>query len=353
MRPGRSHDLAQDLAQGAGRGDDLSVVTMTRIAEVAQVSLSTVSHVLNRTRPVSDATRAAVLQAADELGYEDPRVALANTRDVTVGAVVPAAASPYFGELIEGMSAEAVRLDVDLLIMTSGEDPDLERRALESLISRRVDGIVLIPSGRWQQRSRPALLRHETPFVLVDRLVDSARYDQVGCENEHASEMIVSHLIKLGHRRIALIRGLAGLPTTNEREAGYRNALDRSGIQVDERLIVDGQSTVRGGRLAMERLLTAHPTAVFCANNNMTMGALATLRRLHIQIPDDLALVAFDDLEWSDIIEPGITSLAQPFHAMGNQALQLLLDRLESPDSPAQTVRLPPSFEHRQSCGCP
>jgi LacI family transcriptional regulator len=331
----------------------VGVVTMTRIAEVAQVSLSTVSHVLNRTRPVSEATRAAVLQAADELGYEDPRVVLAGTRDVTVGAVVPAAASPYFGELIEGMSAEAVRLDVDLLIMTSGEDPDLERRALESLISRRVDGIVLIPSGRWQERSRPALLRHETPFVLVDRLVNSARYDQVGCENEHASEMLVSHLIKLGHQRIALIRGLAGLPTTNEREAGYRNALERSGIQVDEKLVVDGQSTVRGGRLAMEQLLTRHPTAVFCANNNMTMGALATLRRLHIRIPDDLALVAFDDLEWSDIIEPGITSLAQPFHAMGNQALQLLLDRIKNPDSPAQTVRLPPSFEHRQSCGCP
>jgi LacI family transcriptional regulator len=237
--------------------------------------------------------------------------------------------------------------------MTSGEDPDLEHRALESLISRRVDGIVLIPSGRWQERSRPALLRNETPFVLVDRLVNSARYDQVGCESENASEMLVSHLIKLGHRRIALIRGLAGLPTTNEREAGYRNAHERSGIQVDERLVADGQSTVRGGRMAMERLLIGRPTAVFCANNNMTMGALGTLRRLHVRIPDDIALVAFDDLEWSDIIEPGITSLAQPFHAMGNQALQLLLDRIKNPDSPAQTVRLPPSFEHRQSCGCP
>ena len=83
--------------------------------------------------------------------------------------------------------------------------------------------------------------------------------------------------------------------------------------------------------------MTRHPTAVFCANNNMTMGALATLRRLHIRIPDDLALVAFDDLEWSDIIEPGIASQAQPLHAMGNQALQLLLDHMESPDSPAQT----------------
>ena len=329
------------------------VATMTRIAEVAQVSLSTVSHVLNRTRRVSEATRAAVLQAAHEVGYDDPRVALAGARDVTVGVVIPAAANPYFGELIEGMSAEAVRLDVELLIMTSGEDSHLERGALESLISRGVDGIVLIPSGEWESRSRPALLRHETPFVLVDRLVDGASYDQVGCENEHATEMLVSHLVKLGHRRIGLIRGLGGLPTTNERERGYRNALERNGVQVDERLSVDGQSTVRGGRLAMEQLLTVEPTAVFCANNNMTVGALAMLRRKRVRIPDDLALVAFDDMQWSDIVQPGITSLAQPFHAIGYQALQLLLDRINCPDRAAHTVRLPPSFEHRQSCGCP
>lgn len=330
------------------------VVTMTRIAEVAQVSLSTVSHVLNRTRPVSEAARAAVLKAAEELGYEDTRIALASSREVTVAAVIPAASNPYFGELIEGMSSEAVRLHVNLLIMTTGEDPGLERRALESLISRRVDGIVLVPSSHWQEQSRPALLRHETPFVLVDRLLDSARYDQVGCENEHAAELLVSHLIKLGHRRIALIRGLSDLSTTVEREAGYRSAHERSHLPINGKIVVDGQSTVRGGRMAMERLLTVDepPTAVFCANNNMTQGALTALRRLRVRIPTDLALVAFDDLEWSDIVEPRITSMAQPFHAMGNQALQLLLERIKNPDSPTRTVKLPPSFEHRESCGC-
>ena len=327
---------------------------MTRVAQVAGVSLSTVSHVLNRTRLVSEATRAAVLRAADDLGYEDTRVAAAGAREVTVGVVIPAAASPYFGEFIEGMGAEAVRLDVDLLMMMSGEDPDLERRAIASLTSRRVDGVILIPSGHWQQRSRGALLRSETPFVLVDRLVDKARYAQVNCESEAASEVLVSHLVKLGHRRIALIRGLRDLSTTREREAGYRSAHERNGLSVDERLVVDGLSTVRGGRLAMERLLAARerPTAVFCANNNMTVGALAALRRLQVRIPADLALVAFDDLEWSDIVQPGITCMAQPFHAMGVQALQLLLERIKHPGSPPTTVTLPPSYEHRQSCGC-
>ena len=327
---------------------------MTRVAQLAGVSLSTVSHVLNRTRQVSEATRAAVLRAAEDLGYDDTRMASAGARAVTVGVVIPAAASPYFGEFIEGMGAEAVRLDVDLLMMMSGEDSTLERRALASLTSRRVDGVVLIPSGHWQQGSRGVLLRSETPFVLVDRLVDKARYAQVNCESETASEVLVSHLAKLGHRRIALIRGLRDLSTTHEREAGYRSAHERNGLGVDERLVVDGLSTVRGGRVAMERLLAGRerPTAVFCANNNMTVGALAALRRLHVRIPTDLALVAFDDLEWSDIVQPGITCMAQPFHAMGVQALQLLLERIKSPGSTPRTVTLPPSFEHRQSCGC-
>lgn len=329
------------------------MVTMTQIARAAGVSLSTVSHVLNRTRVVSDAARAAVLKAADDLGYEDTRVR-APARELTIGAVIPVAASSYFGEFIEGMSAEAIRLDADLLIMSSGEDPNRERRALESLVSRHVDGIVLVPSGYWYERSRPVLLRSGTPFVLADRLADSARFDQVGCECESASEQLVSHLIKLGHRRIALIGGLAGLSTTVEREAGYRSAHKRAGLPVDESLVVSGLSTVPGGRAAMERLLSVkqRPTAVYCANNNMTMGALAKLRRMHIRIPTDLALVAFDDVEWSDLVEPEITSMAQPFHAMGKQALQMLLNRIENPDSPARTIRLPPSFEHRQSCGC-
>lgn len=326
---------------------------MTQIAEVAQVSLSTVSHVLNRTRHVSDATRESVLRAAEELGFETTRVRPLRGRDVTVGAVIPAAASPYFGELVEGMSASAIRRDVDLLMTTSGEDPEHERRAVEALVSRRVDGIVVIPSVRWQERSRPVLAATRTPFVLVDRFVDASRYDQVGCEGENAADMLVSHLFQLGHRRVGMIRGLADLPTTVERESGYRNAHARHDVDVDQSLIVDGLSTVRGGRSAMERLLKARPTAVFCANNNMTMGALAALRKLRISIPDDVALVAFDDLEWSDIVEPGITSMAQPFHAMGDQALQLLLERIAHPDSAPRTVRLPPSFEHRQSCGCP
>lgn len=324
---------------------------MSDVAQRSGVSLSTVSHVLNRTRKVSESARTAVLQAAQDLGFLDERLRKAIRPASTIGVVVPS--SPYFGEFVEGLSAESFRRDVDLLMMTSGEDIDLEHRAVTALLERNVDGIIMIPTTGWEARTRPLLRHHEVPLVVVDRLVDD-HVDQVGVENTSATEALVSHLLSLKHKRIGLVRGLAGLSTTIEREEGYRNAHRRHDIAVDESLIVDGLSSVRGGRSAIEQLmlLPSPPTALFCANNNMTMGALSALRQLDIALPDEVALVAFDDLEWSDILRPGITSMAQPFHAMGSRALQLVLDRLESPASAPQTVRLPPSFEHRESCGC-
>ncbi len=328
-------------------------MSMTKLAQASGVSLSTVSHLLNGTRPVSDSAKAAVLRAAAEIGYEDPRLARVFRRALTVGVIVPSAASPYFAELLEGMGAEAVRLDVGLLLMTSAENPELEQRAIELLIARGVDGLAIIPTTGWGARSRPVLRRKELPVVLVDR-IDEERFDRVGGENVAAADALVSHLLGLGHRRIGMIRGLEGLPTTRERELGYTRALERSGVPVDPRLIVDGASTVRGGRDAMEALLRLddRPSAVFCSNNNMTVGVLTVVRKRHLAVPDDVALVAFDDTEWSDLVEPGITCMAQPFHAIGIRALHTLLARIDDPLRPFETVRLPPSYEHRGSCGC-
>jgi LacI family transcriptional regulator len=327
---------------------------MTDVAARAGVSLSTVSHVLNRTRTVSGDARRKVINAAVELGFEDERLATADSREFTVGVIVPSAASPYFGEMVEGLSAESRRFNTALLLMTTAEDPAEEYRAVQTLLARRVDGIILTPSHGWGGRTRAAIHNSGVPCVLVDRLEDP-RLDQVGCEGTVASEAIVRHLIRHGHKRIAMIRGLEGLPTTSAREAGYRRAFAKTRVAVDPTYIVDGTSTVKGGQLATEFLMSMliPPTAIFASNNNMTVGMLAALRRMDIRVPEDVAIVAFDDLEWSDIVRPGITSIAQPFHAMGGRALHLLLDRIENPNLPPQKVWLPASLEYRGSCGCP
>lgn len=345
--------FAQEFAQPLTLFDDRQMITMSDVAQRAGVSLSTVSHFLNRTRPLSEKTRQAVLDAIEATGFLDHRLESAVSTAIAVGVVLPSVASPYFSELIDGLGGEAFRRGVDLLIMTTSEDSDHEYRAVDALLSRHVEGIVLIPTTGWTTRTRPLLRRKETPVVLVDRM-GADNWDQVGCENESSSEALTGHLMSQGHTRIGYIRGLAGLSTTVEREQGFRKAHQRHGIPLAENYIVEGLSSVRGGRLATEQLLLMEnpPTAIYCSNNNMSIGLLTAFRQHNVRVKKDIALVAFDDLEWSDIVSPGITSMAQPFHAMGSKALQLMLERLDKPALTPRVIRLPPSFEHRESCGC-
>lgn len=303
---------------------------MKRLADQAGVSLSTVSHLLNRTRTVSAPVRQAVIKAAADIGFEDPRLTRLISADRVIGVVVPSVGSPNLIELFDGLGVEAQRLAVTPILMSSGEDPQLERHCIACLAERDIQGLILIPTGGWREHSAALLRSLDLPVVIVDR-VDEDRWDQIGSENVRASQALVGHLLQIGHRRIGILRGLA------------------------ERLVVDGLSTARGGQQAMRRLmeLSARPTAVFCSNNAMTAGALATVRRLKLEVPGELAIVAFDDLDWSTIIAPEITSMAQPFHAIGGRALQMLLARMADPAAAPSTIRLPPSFEHRRSCGCP
>jgi LacI family transcriptional regulator len=166
---------------------------------------------------------------------------------------------------------------------------------------------------------------------------------------------LVTHLAGLGHRRIALVAGLPGLSTTRERVAGYRQGLAGSGLVYDERLVVHGDSETAGAARATARLLAlaVPPTALVTANNTMTLGALGALREHGLSVPGDIALCCFDDFAWADLFSPRLTAVAQPSREIGARAVRVLLDRLAEPDRPARTVRLPCTFVHRTSCGCP
>lgn len=194
---------------------------------------------------------------------------------------------------------------------------------------------------------------HQVPCVLVDRL-QRASVDQVGVENERATATLVEHLISRGHTRIACMAGRAGLSTTDERVAGFRAAMAAKGIPVDEGLVVNGESTDNGGRKAMRMLLARRepPTGVFIGNDAMTMGSLRALQEMGRTVPDDVALVCFDDPPWGDLCSPGLTAIAQPTFAMGARAVQLLARRLSDPDAAPQTLRINGEITHRRSCGC-
>lgn len=334
--------------------------TMADVARSAGVSVATVSHVLNDTRPVLPHTRQAVLDAVDELGYTPNTLArsLVTSRTRSIGLAVSAISNPYFTEILQGVEAGALEHGYSLLIADPHDDPEHERTVVQLLHERRVDGMIVAPSV--DPRELVTYLgRHEVPTVFLDRLIDAPadgpqRFDQVCAENTGPTAQLVAHLAGLGHRRIGLVAGLPGLSTTAERIAGFRQGLTAAGLPYDGHLVAHGDSASAGAERATAALLSlaAPPTALVTANNTMTIGTLRTLRERGLSVPDDLALCCFDDFAWADLFSPRLTAIAQPSREIGAQAVRVLLDRLAAPDRPARTVRLACTFVHRTSCGC-
>ncbi|MEU6572864.1 LacI family DNA-binding transcriptional regulator [Streptomyces sp. NPDC046805] len=338
--------------------------TMADVARSAGVSVATVSHVLNGTRPVLPDTRQAVLDAIDELGYTPNTLArsLVTSRTRSIGLAVSAISNPYFTEILQGVEAAALEQGYSLLIADPHDDPEHERKVVQLLHERRVDGMIVTPSA--DPRALVAYLgRHAVPTVFLDRVPDLRaahgdalpRFDQVCAESTEPMAQLVTHLAGRGHRRIGLVAGLPGLSTTRERLTGYRDGLAMSGLAHDERLVVPGNSTAAGAEQATASLLSlaSPPTALITANNTMALGVLRTLRERGLSVPDDIALCCFDDFAWADLFSPRLTAVAQPSREIGARAVHVLLDRLAEPDRPARTVRLPCTFVHRTSCGCP
>ncbi|WP_405766718.1 LacI family DNA-binding transcriptional regulator [Streptomyces sp. NBC_01538] len=336
------------------------MATMTDVARHAGVSVATVSHVLNGTRVVRPATRQSVLDAIETLGYSPNTLArsLVTARTRSIGLAVSAISNPYFTEILQGVEACALEHGYSLLLADPHDDPEHERKVVQLLHERRVDGMIVAPSAD-PGALVAYLTRHELPTVFLDRLVDTPadsapRFDQVCAENAEPMVRLMAHLTDLGHKRVGLVTGRPGLSSTAERIAGYRIGLAAAGLPHDERLVAHGDAGPEGAERATAALLAlaAPPTALVTADNAMTIGALRALRGRGLTVPDDLALCCFDDFAWADLLTPGLTAIAQPGRDIGAQAVRLLLERLADPDRPARTVRLPCTFVHRESCGC-
>lgn len=330
-------------------------VTMTEVARLAGVSIATVSHVLNGTRVVRDETRQAVLTAIAESGYTHNVLAraLVTQRTRSIGVVVSAISNPSLVEVLQGIEAAVVGAGYTLLLADSHDEPDNELAVVQALHQRRVDGLIVAPSVD-PASAIAYLAEREVPAVFVDRMVDD-RFDQVGPQNTEPVAELVEHLAANGHRRIAFVRGRDGFSTTVERDEGYRLGLERGGLPVIAELIVDGDSEQHAGCKAMHTLLELdeRPTAVVVGNNMMTIGAVRAIRETGLRVPDDIALVAFDDFSWAADFSPRLTVMAQPTHDIGTLAVRRLLDRLADPLRAPQSDRLPPRLVHRDSCGCP
>jgi LacI family transcriptional regulator len=333
------------------------MATVHDVARRAGVSTSTVSHVVNSTRFVSDELRERVLAAMRELDYTPNAAARMLTlgRSHTIGLIVSDIRNPFFASVARGVEDVAQEHGYTLVLCNSDESADRETACLNALETRAVDGVLLASAGV-ADAHLSRLVRAGYPIVLVDRDLPELGAPAVMLDNEGAAYSAVWHLITRGHRRIAMLSGRAAISTTTERVAGYRRALREAGIDFDARLVVSGASTSEGGASATNIVLDVDPppSAIFSGNNLMSIGALQVIATRGLGVPEDVALVGFDDFPfpWSDAFRPHLTTIAQPTYELGRRAAEILVRRLKgSTSTSAERVVLDGKLVVRESSG--
>lgn len=331
------------------------MVKMADVAAAAGVSSTTVSHVLNDTRPVSEDLRAKVRQAVADTGYTPNSVAraLATQNTMLIGVVMSFLSNPFFAPLVSDIERTARKRGYTLLLTENHENAVDETQQVKLMLDRRVDGIIIAPAAHDLEPVLDVLANSGTPTVLIDRFADR-RFDEVGVENIEPTAQLVAHMVKHGHDRIAFVSGHAGLSTTVERLEGYRLGIRRAGLAFDRRIVRSGGSQIAPAHRAVSALMAIPrpPTAIITANNAMTIGVLRGLRDLGLRVPDDVALAAFDDFEWADLMSPALTTIAQPIAEMGTLATRQLLRRIGGYRGDTERHALEPTFHRRRSCGC-
>ncbi|ARN21357.1 LacI family DNA-binding transcriptional regulator [Piscinibacter gummiphilus] len=328
--------------------------TIKDVAQHAQVSVATVSHVINDTRFVSEATRVRVQEAIEALRYVPSALArsLKSNRTHTVGMMIPNSSNPYFAEIIRGIEDTFYEAGFNVILCNSDDDPIKQGNYVRLLTEKQVDGLIVMSSGS-DVELLDTLRAARMPQVVVDREIDDLAADLVEVNHEAGGFLATQHLLKLGHRRIGCIAGPLGLSSARERVQGYRRALGEGGVTVDDRLIRGADFTSAGGLAAMTSLLDSarRPTAVFASNDLMAIGAICAAAQRGLRIPQDVSVVGFDDIALAAHSNPPLTSVVQPKHQTGQLAAQLLLERIADPSRALQRTILQPSLLVRQSSG--
>lgn len=332
-------------------------ITIKDVAERAGVSIATVSNVINGSRFVSPELASKVTEAIEKLGYHPNPLgrALRKGRSYTIALVLPDRSNPFFAQIERGVEEQTRRREYTLISSSTDEDPARESFYVESLLRRKVDGVIVAPTFEGLTTLQP-LIDHGIPLVIVDRYIEGVQVDSVVSDNEVGALEAVSHLINLGHQRIGMLTGVPGISPIENRIAGYRRALETHGLPIDEGLIADGCSQIKEGAASTEILLAQKSiTAIFSSNNMMTLGALQCFKRLGIQCPGDISLVGFDDSEWASAFTPSLTVVAQQSYEMGHTAGDLLFEAIDQGKHPHRTrsVKLQTCLITRESTAKP
>jgi len=312
----------------------MSQVSIKDIARQAEVSHSTVSRALSDSPLVNARTKARIQRLASEMGYSPDAQArsLVRGRTLTIGVVVTTIADPFVAEVVQGIESTAQDLGYSVILTSSSYEPEREIAAVEMLRSKRVDGVI-VTSSRVGAVYLDHLERIGVPIVLINNLrEDTGPYTySITVDNQHGGCQATRHLIEGGHRRIAYVTGRGNYSSDAGRQEGYCQALAGAGITFDPALVLPGNGRSDGGERALLALmgLQDRPTAVFCYNDMTAIGLIQAARRAGLCLPQELAIVGFDDIPFASFVCPSLTTVAQPKFEMGKKAVEMVLELVD------------------------
>ncbi|MEX0298587.1 MAG: LacI family DNA-binding transcriptional regulator [Kordiimonas sp.] len=327
------------------------MTTIRDVSRVAGVSVATVSRAMTRPEKVSEKTREKVLAAIAETKYK-PDVSARNfstRKSRTIVVLVPDISNPFFSRVIRGIEHTAQRVGYSVLLGDTRGDPSIEDSYAGMVEARLADGIIQL-NGRL-----PFDGAEETPVPLVNACdcVDRDDIPTIALENAKAARAMTQHLLSLGHRRIAVVKGPNDSSLTRERLRGYAEALAEEAIELDDALIAEGDFSAASGENAATDLLSLQqkPTAIFCFNDEMAMGVMHHAKQLGFSVPADLSVVGFDDIQFAQYCDPPLTTIRQPAESFGSKAMTVLLGILQGEAPTVMRQHLPYEIVIRQSTG--
>lgn len=331
---------------------------MKQIAQAAGVSLGTVSNVLNGSAIVSEALRRRVLETVQVLGYQPSQLARGLRRDKTnmIGMIIPDVTNPFFPAVVRGAEDIAFSNGYRLVLCNTDNDHSKELTHLNELRTYLPSGLIVIPSN-FSDLTKQAESYHRSgaAVVCVDRLPKRWQGDSVTVANEEGAYAATQYLIKLGHRRIAVITGPLHFTNAEQRVRGFRRAMKEAALTVAPEYLQESSFDLSGGHskaLLLLRMLP-RPTAIFAGNDMIAMGVIQTIHELGLHCPNEVSVIGFDDLEFAALISPPLTSVFQPGYQLGATAARILLDRVQGNDGPARHVVLPTEIRIRESVAPP
>ncbi|MCX7220713.1 MAG: LacI family DNA-binding transcriptional regulator [Burkholderiales bacterium] len=307
------------------------MATMKQVAEKARVSTTTVSHVINNTRVVSEDARERVLSVIKQMRYIPSAVArsLKNDKTHTLGMIIPNNSNPYFAEVIQGIEAESFKLGYNIILCNSYDDPKKQAAYTRVLMEKRIDGLIIVSSGSDEE----------------------LKADFIEADHEQGGYLATKYLIDLGHTDIACVSGPKTLLPSGDRVQGYWRALKEAGIARREEYLAHSDFTSQGGFTAFQQLLALErrPSAIFASNDLMAIGGLCAAHQAGMKIPEQLSVIGYDDIALASFSTPPLTTIAQPKYEIGVLTAQVMVQRIRNAASELQREKLETKLMIRQS----